>query len=248
MAWNISTGMKLALLSAAPSVSVSLIASTISFGDGDGTGGLDTINDSGSGLGVFKVDDFILVIGGTNNNKLVKALSVAVGKIEVVAGAFATAATGTAVCLVKISSGSFAEIMKNSVAEARTGARPTTADHTESGTLLVTFTRNTAAFSAGNSANGLNVGGIDGTTLNKAIDPVTGVEEIWRGIGLNGGGTAGHIRWYTNAKTTGASTTAVRMDGTVGTLGADANMSPGVTVGDGVHSEITDVAFVVSGA
>lgn len=248
MAWNLSTGAKLALLGKEPSVSASLIASTFSFGDGDGTGGLDTINDSGDGLAaVFAVDDFILVIGGTNSNTLVKAQSVAAGTIEVIAGSFTTEAAGTAIALVKISTGSLAEVFKNSTMDIRSGARPSTADLTESGTKLCTLSRGAGAFSAGSSANGLNIGEFSSTTIKRAIDPTTGVSEVWRGQN-DATGTAGHVRWYANDRTTGASSSAVRMDGTVNTSGADVNLSTGTSLVVDIYSEVSDVSFTISGS
>lgn len=244
MAWNLSTGAKLALLAKTPNVDVSLIAATISFGDGDGTGGTDTINDSGSGLGVFAQDDYILVVNGTNANTMVKAITVAAGKIEVIAGSFTTEAAGSNICLIKISTGAFAEVFRNAVADIRSGTRPSTADLVESGTLLMKLTKDAGVFVAGTSANGLNWE-MSSTTLKRATDPETGVSEVWKGIGLVTG-TPGHVRVYANDYTTGASSSAVRMDGVVSSSGADMNITTGNSVTVDVYAEVSDVSFTVS--
>lgn len=247
MAWNLSTGAKLALLSKNPTNSANKIGNTISFGDGDGAGGTDTINDSGSGLGVFAVDDWILVIGGAFNNTLVKALTVEAGKIEVKAGTFTTTAAGTNICLVKLSTGSFAQVFRNCTADGYSGVRPASgADAAETGTKLVTYTRGGGPFVAGASANGMNFGEFSGTTLQRAIDPSTGVSEVIRGTGL-ANGTLGYVRLYDNSKTTGASTSAIRMDGVAATSGGDVNIAGGLTITSGVASEITGVNFTVTG-
>jgi len=246
MAWNLNDAAKIALLHKQPSVQAKLVADTISFGDGDGTGGTDTINDSGSGLGIFSVDDHILIINGTNNNKMVKVQTAAAGTIEVVAGSFVAESAGTAICLVKISTGSFSQVFKNGVIDIRTGVRPTSANDTEAGTLLLKLTKNGGAFVAGASANGINVGALTGTTLSRAIDPVTGLPEIIRGLGLVTA-TAGHARWYANDYTTGASTSTPRMDGVVAASGGDVNLTTGTTITTGVASEVTSLSLTMTG-
>jgi len=246
MAWNLNDAAKIALLHKQPSVQARLIGNTISFGDGDGTGGRDTINDSGNGLGVFAVGDHILVIGGTQNNIMAQAITVAAGKVEVAAGTFAALSAGTYICLVKISTGSFSQVFKNSKIDIRTGVRPTSANDTESGTLLLGLTKNGGAFVAGASANGINAGVFTGTTLSMAIDPVTGLPEVWRGLGV-ATGTAGHARWYANDYTTGASTSTPRMDGVVAASGGDVNLTTGTTITTGVASDVVSLSLTMTG-
>jgi len=248
MAWNLNDAAKIALLNGAPAVGTTKIASTISFGDGDGTGATDTIKDSADGLvsAGFAVCDFIMVIGGPNTGKLVKALTVAVGKIEVVAGSFAAESAGSSICLVVISGGSLAQVFKNMSIDGYSGTRPANADLTESGTKLIQFSLNGNAFVAGTSTNGLNFGNMSGTNLQFAVDPTTGVAEVCRGVGLTPGGTLGWVRVYANDKTTGASTSTPRMDGVAATSGGDFNIATGTTIVTDVPVEVTGVSFTVS--
>lgn len=248
MAWNLNTAAQIALLSKEPEVSAQLIASTISFGDGDGTGSTDTINDSGNGLGVFAAHDFILVVGGTHNGTYVKVLTAAVGKLEVVAGTFTAVSAGTATCLVKISSGAFAEVFKNAVLDGYSGTRPASgADAAETGTKLITLTKDAGTFVAGSSANGINFGNMSSTTLQGAIDPSTGIAEVIRGRGLVAG-TVGYCRLYANDYTTGASTTTPRADGIASDSGGgDVNFTTTKTIAVGIYSEVSSIAWIVSG-
>jgi len=247
MSWNLSTGMRDALLAAKPTVSLNVTGTTISFGDGDGAGGTDTINDTANGLDVFKQHQFILISnGGANNNQLVKALTVAAGKIEVPAGSLTAVAAGASVTLLALDGmGSVAALLQNSVIDIYSGGRPANADALESGTKLLTITLNGGIFVPGEPTNGINLGNIVAGVLKRAIDPETGVVEIWRGVGLVDG-TAGWARWYANDKTTGASTTAIRMDGVVSTSGGDINMVNGTEIRATVGSEFSDVSVTMS--
>lgn len=98
------------------------------------------------------------------------------------------------------------------------GTQPATANDTEgSAPLLALITLNGGAFTAGVSTNGINLS-----------DPVDGVlskasGETWSGTGLAAAGTGVTATWfrhYTNAYVTGASTTATRYDGAIGTTSA----------------------------
>jgi len=245
MAWNLSTGAKKALLGVAPTSLLNYAADTISFGDGDGAGGTDTINDSASGF-TFKKHAYILILNSTNNdNVLVKALTVTSSKIEVEAGSFTAESAGANICLAQLKTGSLREVFKNSVIRVFTGSRPADADTTESGTQLLELSLNGDSFTAGDPTNGLNFGTFSGTTLKRATDPETSATEVWKDDGM-ADGTAGWARWYDNSLTTGASTTAIRMDGVVATSGGDLNLSNGTTITSGVASQVTDVNFTVT--
>jgi len=246
MAWRFSTGLTQAILAGDPQSDVNYMADTISMGDGDGAGGLDTINDSASGLGDFAVHDYVLIQSAdANNNAFVKVVSAAAGKLEVPAGSFAAISAGTIIGLIKIdSNGTIKEIFKNSTIDVFSQVRPSDADQAEPGTSILSFTKDGNAFTAGNSLNGLNMGVLDGNTMKRAIDPETGATENWKGD-ADTTATAQSCCWYTNDKITGASVTAKRMYGVVATSGGDLNMANGTNLTSGVPAEVTDVSFTV---
>jgi len=87
------------------------------------------------------------------------------------------------------------------------GTIPTDADQDEgAGTLLLTI-------SVDSGATGLSFGAVANGTVVKA-------NEVWSGVGA-ATGVASWFRFYDSNETTGASTTAIRFDGTVGTSNAD---------------------------
>jgi hypothetical protein len=110
--------------------------------------------------------------------------------------------------------GSLKGALANGIISVYSGTQPTTADSAETGTLLLEFTVDAGAFTPGVATNGLNMGASSEGVLAKSA-------EVWKGVGLaaagSSGTTAGYYRFYANAKVTGASTTAVRMDGSIGT-------------------------------
>jgi hypothetical protein len=216
--WRLSTGLRNALLERAASVPNAVAASTISFGDGDGTGGRDTINDTANGLGSFLEKAYITVLGSANNNITAKILSVAAGVVEVAAGSLVNEAAGASVVLASAEGGSYRGLFRNCTIKLFTGAQPASADDAETGTELCQITLSSGAFVAGAPANGLNFGQVASAQLHKEVD------EIWSGV--NGAdGVAGWFRIYDNDAVTGASTTAVRLDGACATSGAQLNLT-----------------------
>jgi len=246
MAWRLSTGLTQEILAGIPQSTAKLMANTISMGDGDGAGGLDTINDSGNGLGVFNVHDYLLIQSAdANDNVFVKVLSATAGILEVPAGSFAAIAAGTIIGLLKFdATGTIREIFKNSIISCFSQTRPISADDAEPGSSVLDFTKDGGAFVAGESANGLNMGALDGNTMKRQIDPETGASEVQKGNAL-ATVTAQSCRWYANDKVTGASVSAKRMDGVVATSGGDLNMENGTALTLGVPAEITDISFTV---
>jgi len=110
--------------------------------------------------------------------------------------------------------GSTVTVMANGVIGIFSGTQPTTANDTETGTLLMRLTLNSAAFEGGVATNGLNMDAVVDGVLYKAA------AEIWSGVGLAAAGTgtqATWYRWYDNSYTTGADTTSARVDGAIGT-------------------------------
>ena len=105
----------------------------------------------------------------------------------------------------------WATAFTNGVLEIYTGSQPASADLAESGTLLAVITKNGGAFSGGSPTNGLNFGvPVDGV-MEKSM------AETWSGLAI-ADGVAGWCRFYDNAFTKGASTTAKRFDGAISTL------------------------------
>jgi len=110
--------------------------------------------------------------------------------------------------------GSVKATMANSVLHIFSGSQPATADAAETGDLLMIITEGAGAFVSGAATNGLNMDVSTAGVLAKAV------AEEWKGYGLAAAGagvTAGWFRWYANTVVTGISTTAVRVDGAIGT-------------------------------
>lgn len=218
MALRFSTGLRNARLDRQAVTQNQITGTGISFGDGDGTGGRDTIKDSGNGLAGFKIHDIITVSGSTSNNVSAEILSVSAGTIEIPADTLTGEIAGDQVILSSSRGGSLKDLFRDCVIDIFSGVQPTNADQTESGTKLVRITLSSGAFVAGAAANGLNLGtAIDGV-IGKASD------EVWSGVGLVTG-NAGWFRIYDNSVTTGASTSAIRIDGAIATTGSQMSMS-----------------------
>lgn len=93
------------------------------------------------------------------------------------------------------------------------GTQPTSANDAETGTLLAKITESGGTFTGGSATNGLNFDSASGGVISKASG------ETWQGTGL-AAGVATWARIYDNAYTTGASTSANRVDVDVATSGA----------------------------
>lgn len=226
MALRFSTGLRNARLDKQSVIQNQITGTGISFGDGDGTGGRDTINDSGNGLAGFKIHDLIKVSGSTSNNVSAEILSVSAGTIEIPADTLTGEIAGDQVILSSSRGGSLKDLFRNGVLDIFSGTQPATADTTESGTKLCRITLSSGAFVAGTATNGINFGDAVAGVIGKRSG------ETWSGVGLVNG-TAGWFRIYDNAATTGASTTAVRIDGAIATTGAQMNMSNTTITVDG---------------
>lgn len=112
----------------------------------------------------------------------------------------------------------FGATFANGVIHVYSGPQPLTADAAVTGTLLGKITKDAAAFAFGSSTNGLTFAAASAGTISKSTD-------VWKMLGL-AVGTAGWFRLMGNATDAlGVSTAAPRMDGTIGTSGADLNLS-----------------------
>lgn len=211
MAKKLSTGLRNALLGLNPSV---VAQTTVSF-----TSSTKTIADSGNGLGGFQPGDYILLAGGSGNNlglKTVVTVNVA-GSSLTVSETIDDASAGDSITITLLNGRSLASIFKNAILEIYSGAQPADADQAETGTKLLRISLASGSFVPGVATNGLNWGTPSSGALAKA-------SEVWSGVGL-AAGVAGWFRLYSNLYITGASTTVPRIDGSVGTSGAQLNLS-----------------------
>ena len=209
--WRLNTNLRNALLNTHPEAVVVMSASTISFGDGDGSNGHDTINDSNNGLGNFIEKGYLTISGSNNNDKVVKILSVSAGVIEVAAGELTAESAGATVFLIECEGGSYRSIFRNGTIKIFTGPQPTSADDAETGTMLCNITLASGTFTPGSPTNGINFGEPNNGVLPKEDG------EIWSGENA-ATGTAGWFRVYNNDGT-------ISMDGACATSGAEMNMT-----------------------
>ena len=218
MTFRMSDGFRDAWLDYKARVKHSVIATTISFGDGDGTEGRDTINDSANGLAGFSATDMVTINGSTSNNITSEMLSVAAGKIEVAAGTLTTEAAGDTVAVMSARGGCFSDLLKFGIIKVFNGTQPDSANDAETGTHLATITNASLAFTSGVETNGLMLGNVS----SHALQIETG--QTWSAKGI-AAGTAGWARFYANTVVSGASTSALRFDMAVSTSGGQFNMS-----------------------
>jgi len=220
MALRLSTGLRNAMLDQESNAANLMTGTDIAFGDGTGTSSRDRITRVAGGLDVFDKRKYITVSGssgGTNDGSF-EILAATDGYLEVAAGSFTTEAAAEQIILADATGGSVSDLFRNCIIDVYSGSQPATADLTESGTKLVSITLSSGAFSAGSPVNGINFGAVASGVLSKKAD------ETWSGVGL-ATGTAGWFRVYPNSYVTGASSTEVRLDGSVSTSGSQFNMS-----------------------
>lgn len=222
MSLKLSTGLRNAMFANNSRAKTIMQATTISFGDGTGTDGNDQILDSGNGLAGYVVGDIITSesTSGTNDGNY-KALVVAAGAIDVPAGSLSTesaATAGTVGLAASENGGSLDEVLRNGILEIYSGT-PTDADAAESGTMLCRISVASGTITPDSPANGLN---FDEDAIASGV--IAKNSDVWSGVNA-ATGTAASYRFYANDYGTGASTTAIRLQGTVGTSGADLNLT-----------------------
>jgi hypothetical protein len=230
MALKLSTGLrdKMLGLVASPKAQIAngTYSSTLTLVDGGG--GSDTITDSGSNFitAGFAPGDVVYLYGATtagndtNFANGVTLTAVATGTLTFATGTVDTgeafAATTRLICC---KGGSIKDVFKDGVLRIYSGSQPANPDTAVSGTLLLEISESAGAFVAGAFDNGLEFGTAASGVIAKAA------AETWQDAGL-AAGTAGYFRLVANATDNGAaSTTLPRIDGSVGTSGADLNMS-----------------------
>jgi hypothetical protein len=114
--------------------------------------------------------------------------------------------------------GSLNDLLTYGIIDIYSGSQPTDADAAETGTKLVRITAGSGAFTPETSTNGLEFNDAASAVLSKKT------AQVWSGVGL-ATGTAGWFRFYDNDVDTGSSTSAVRLDGSVGLSGAQLTLS-----------------------
>jgi len=225
MALKLSTGLRDKMLGmvAIPKAVMSIGISGSTFAYVDDAGG-DSITHAGNGFVTAGLSpgDLIYTYGsttGANNMAGVECLTVAAGTITFAAGAFTTdEAFATTTHLVACKGGSLKDVFKDGILRIYSGTQPTNADTAFAGTLLLSVTAASGAFVAGAFGNGLEFGAAATGAISKNA-------EVWSGAAA-ASGTSGWFRLMANATdASGASTSLPRVDGSIGTSGADLNMS-----------------------
>lgn len=127
--------------------------------------------------------------------------------------------------------GSVKAVMTNFIIRGFSGTQPVNGDAAEgAGLLLFEVTESGGAFVSGFPENGLNFGlSVDGVLAKAAA-------ESWEAAGLTAAGTGTIATWfraYANTVATGASNTAIRFDGAIGTSTAYELQLGNITIQDG---------------
>lgn len=180
----------------------------------------DEITDSGTGLltAGFLVGDILGVDGTANNDAATFTVTTAAAGALGVTPAPTIEAAGTVFSIAAaqgVTNGGLRDILRNGVLRIYSGTQPATADAAFTGTQLLEFTVDGGVFAHGAAANGINWDDAVLGVIDKAA------AETWRATGL-ADGTAGYFRFCANPADTGLlSTTLSRIDGSVGTSGAD---------------------------
>lgn len=126
------------------------------------------------------------------------------------------------------------DIFENGVIHFYSGSRPASADAAETGTLLAVITNEGGAFTPGSAANGLQFQEAVGGEITRADG------QDWRTNACLATGTIGYGVLYDNDRTLGPTTTGVKTMFTVGTSGADMNLTR--------TSVVTGEPFSITGA
>jgi len=238
MALRLSTGLRNLMLGGQATVTAITTGSDASI-ELNITGGDDTITrDAGSWItDGFVAGDIIKVTGCTTAANDTALTDLRIKTVAALTLTFdgavintdeALAAAGV-ICAAK--GGCLKDIFRNGILYIYTGSQPATADTAASGTNVVKITDSSGAWVAGAEANGLEFGDYSAGTLSKCAD------QTWSGVGIGGGGTAGWFRLCANATDAGAlSTTLPRIDGSIGTSGANLNMSSTTIVDDATYT------------
>lgn len=165
----------------------------------------------------FRPSDLIVVTNSAGSNDLnLTVEKVEAGTITVTENVTDEAA-GDATPTLTARSKSLKDIFKYGCLRIYTGSQPANADAAETGTKLLEITVGGGALTPGTSTNGLEFGDVTTGTLAKNTD-------TWSDTAL-ATGTAGWWRLYDNGRITGASSSGIRMDGSIATSGSTITIS-----------------------
>jgi hypothetical protein len=156
---------------------------------------------------------------------------VAAGTITLLTGIVNTAEAFAAATIISAAEGgSLKDILRDGVLRIYSGSQPSSPDAAVSGTLLLEVSVDAGAFVHGAFDNGLEFGDAADGAISKASG------ETWQDTGI-ASGTAGWFRFVGNPTDDGsASTSLPRLDGNVGTSGADLNMSSTAVVAGSTYT------------
>ena len=218
-----------------------LIGADIGFVDG-GSGNDQIDRTSGSFItDGFQVGDWIQIFGATTsaNNVLRKILAVVTLTLDIATASITMAEDGVATTAVVSAKGaSINDLLKFGYIKIYVGTQPASADLIETGALLVTITKDGAAHNTSTGANGLEFN--DDASGGK-LTKLTG--QVWKGSPASSG-NAGWFRFYAQEGTEGASTTAIRFDGSVGLSGTEL-IVPTIVIATGTDFLITAFEIIV---
>jgi len=171
----------------------------------------------------FAVGDTIMVSGflAAANNGIFTVATVTDTTIVITETTVTGEVAGPNVKIQCISGGSLKDIFKDCVLKVYSGTQPSDADQALTGVLLATFSVDHGTFTSGSPVNGLRFTASSAGSMAK--DPA----QVWQAIAV-ATGTAGWFRLYANAADAGALDSGYvypRIDGAIGTSGAQLNMS-----------------------
>ena len=221
MARKYSTGLRNLLNSRVPVVAGASIAGTDIAAVASTTGSFTVA--TGFTAAGFATGDTIMVSGFLEaaNNGIFTIATVTDTTIVITETTVTGEVAGPNVKIQSVVGGSFKDIFKDCVLKVYSGTQPSDADQAATGTLLATFTVDHGTFTPGSPANGLRFAASSGGIISKDSG------QVWQALGLETG-TAGWFRIYANATDAGTLDSGYiypRVDGSVGTSGAQLNMS-----------------------
>lgn len=224
MAIRFSTKLRNMLLGGVPSRHVATLTATdIAAVDG-GTGADSLTSVAGAFLTAgFSVGDSIMIYGFTGGMAAIHGpfpiVSVVAGTITVATGSLADDAAGESVTITCLVGGSLRDIFKDGVLRIYSGSQPASADAAFGATLLCSISLASGTFTPGAVTNGLEFGAASGGAISKESG-------VWSGTNA-ATGTAGWFRLMANATDASGLDSSYlypRIDGSIGTSGADLNL------------------------